>query len=381
MQKLSLEEILKIPALLLSPDDANKTLAVQLLEQHTYAIAPILAPIEIFLAFHSKFDLLPIVQKALPDFELEASPIYMIYLIQHNEDYLKIKPKSLKSFAINELNYRPWLLKDPKKAGVYAYIGEAFCQYEALFDKGLDYYQLAFNHSPNNPYSTLNYLELLQKKYTLNNTLEAHKDEIIAHYNQAYAKQAHQDLLFNLALFYQNHLKDYSSATKTWERCLQDYPQFNRAVFNYAQFQMAQKKWSKARTLAEQSLNLALAGVYYNLDEIYYMLGCIEWNGFENAIAAEKHFEKALEENEFYFQPLEALMELSLQNENYTKAIRWHKVALQETPFDILLMLKLAELYLEIYDLEQATHYYSEILELNAAYPPALEGLKKIEQL
>lgn len=381
MEKLNLEEISKIPALLLSPDEANREIALQLLEQHSYAIPSILAAIEIFLAFHAAYNFLPIVQKALPSFKLEESPIYLIYLIENNADYLHSTQAVLKRFSVNELNYRPWLLNDSTKAVVYASIGEAFCQHESLFEKGLFYYQLAINNSSLNPNSTVKYLALLQKKYTLDNSLEAHKAEIIAHYNKAYQEQPQQELLYQLALFYQNNLGDKVAATATWERCILAYPKFNRAFFTYAQFQMTEKKWAKAKALAQKSLDLTQSGAYYNLDEIYYLLGCIEWKGFQAIAAAEKYFEKALEENEFYFQPLEALMELSLENEDYTKAIRWYKVALKETPFDISLMLKLAELYLEIYDLEQAAYYYTEILELNAAYPPALEGLKNIEQL
>jgi len=381
MEKLSFEEILKIPALLLSPDEANKMIAIQLLEQHPYAIPSILAPIEIFLAFHAEYKFLPILKQALPNFKLEESPIYLIYLIANNRDYLHSTQTVLTRFSVNELNYRTWLLNDPQKAAAYASIGEAFCQHENLFDKGLIYYQRAINNSPRNAATTLKYLELLQKKYTLNNTLESHKEEIIAHYNQAYEEQAQQEILYHLALFHQEQLNDKATATATWERCIQAHPRFNRAFFVYAQFQMAEKKWAKAKALAKESLNLARSGAYYNLDEIYYLLGCIERNGFQDTSAAEKHFEKALEENEFYFQPLEALMELSLENKAYTKAIRWHKVALKEIPFDISLMLKLAELYLKIYDLEQASYYYTEILELNPAYPPALEGLKNVEKI
>jgi len=381
MKKLSQEEILKIPALLFSPDNVNKTIAVQLLKQHSYAIASILTPIEIFLAFHPEYNLLSIVQQVFPEFKLEEKPIYLLYLIQNKGNYLDNAPTILNRFSVNELNYRSCLLKYPEKASIYASIGEVFCQYDNLFDKGLFYYQLAINNSPHNTTNTLHYLKLLQKKYLLDDTLETYKAEIITHYNQAYQKQAHQDILYNLALFYQDQLKNKAAATNTWERCIKSHPKFNRAFFAYAQFQMAEKKWEKAKKLAQKSLNLSLSGVYYNLDEIYYMLGWIAWNGFSETAAAEMYFEKALEENEFYFQPLEALMELSLEKKAYTKAIRWHKRALKEIPFDIALMLKLAELYLKIYDLEQAIYYYNEILELNAAYPPALEGLKKIEQL
>lgn len=381
MEKLSLEEILKIPVLLLSPDEANKMIAIQLLEQHPYAIASILTPIEVFLAFHTEFQFLPILKKALPNFKLEESPIYLVYLIANNRDYLDSTPTVLKRFSVNELNYRTWLLNDPQKATVYASIGEAFCQHEHLFDKGLVYYQQAINNSPINIATTLKYLELLQKKYTLKNTLESHKEEMVAHYNQAYEEQAHQEILYHLALFYQKKLNDKAAATAAWERCIQAFPRFNRAFFVFAQFQVAEKKWAKAKALAEESLNLSLSGAYYNLDETYYLLGCIERDGFQAISAAEKHFEKALEENEFYAHPLEALMELALETEDYTKAIRWHKVALKETPFDISLMLKLAKLYLEIYDLEQASYYYTEILALNSAYPPALEGLKNIEKI
>lgn len=381
MEKLSLEEILKIPALLLSPDEANKMIAIHLLEQHSYAIVSILTPIEIFIAFHAEFKFLPILKQALPNFKLEESPIYLVYLIANNRDYLHSNPSVLNRFSVNELNYRTWLLNDPQKAAVYASIGEAFCQQESLFDKGLIYYQRAIQNSPRNAVTTVQYLALLQKKYTLNNTLETHKAEIIAQYNQAYEELAQQEILYHLALFYQDSLNDKVAATATWERCIQAFPRFNRAFFVFAQFQVAEKKWAKAKALAEESLNLSLSGAYYNLDETYYLLGCIERDGFQAISAAEKHFEKALEENEFYAHPLEALMELALETEDYTKAIRWHKVALKETPFDISLMLKLAKLYLEIYDLEQASYYYTEILALNSAYPPALEGLKNIEKI
>jgi tetratricopeptide (TPR) repeat protein len=381
MEKLNLEEILKIPALLLSSDEANQTIAVQLLEQHPYAISSILAPIEVFLAFHSEYKLLATVKQVFPNFKIEESPIYLIYLIANENDYLQSSQEILKRFSINELNYRTWLLNDPQRAITYASVGEAFCQQESLFEKGLIYYQFAIKNSSKNTASTLSYLELLQKKYTLNNTLDLHKTEIIACYNQTYEAQTDQEILYHLALFYQEQLNEKTAATATWERCIQAHPKFNRAFFVYAQFQVTEKKWDRARTLAQESLNLALSGAYYSLDEIYYLLGSIEWHGFQDSVAAEKYFEKALEENEFYFKPLEALMELSLENEDYTKAIRWHKVALQEIPFDIPLMLKLAELYLEIYDLEQAEYYYTEILELNATYPPALEGLRNIKKI
>jgi len=378
MEKLSLEDILKIPALLLSSDDANKVIAVQLLEQHSYAIAFILAPIEVFLAFHSKYKLLPIVQHALPKFTLEESPIYLLYLINNNGDYLHSNPRVLKRFSVNELNYRKWMLNDPEKAPVYASIGAAFCQQESLFDKGLNHYQQAIKNHEISTDKTRSYLKLLQKKYTRDHTLEAHKEAIIAQYNQAFAEQAAQEILYDLALFYQETLKDKTAASEAWERCIQAFPSFNRAFFVYAQFQMAEKKWAKAYTLATESLNLAQSGTYYNLDEIYCLLGDIAWTGFNDRSAAETYFEKALGENEFYAKPLEALMELSLETEDYSKAIRWHKLALKETPFDIALMLKLAELYLEIHDTEQASYYYTEILELNPTYTPALEGLKKI---
>lgn len=381
MEKLSLEDILKIPALLFSPNEANKSIAVQLLEQHSAAIPSILAPLEVFLVFHPEYKLLATVQQVLPSFNLAESPIYLIYLIANNKDYLQCSQSILKRFSINELNYRTWLLADPQKASAYAAVGEVFCLHENLFEKGLTYYQLAMQHSPNKTDSTLSYLALLQKKYTLNNTVDAHKAEIIACYNETYETQAAQEILYRLALFYQEQLNDKTAATATWERCIQAFPRFNRAFFAYAQFKMAQQNWTKAKALAQESLNLALSGAYYNLDEIYYMLGCIEWKGFQDSTAAEQYFEKALEENEFYFKPLEALMELSLEKEAYTKAIRWHKVALKETPFDISLMLKLAELYLKIYDLEEASSYYTEILELNATYPPALEGLRRIQTI
>lgn len=381
METLSLEEILKIPDLLFSPDEANKTIAIQLLEQHPYAIKHLLAPIEIFLAFHPEYKLLPIVQKALPDFKLEESPIYLIYLLKEKKRYIKNIQTLLNRFSVNELNYRPWLLKDPEKAAIYASIGKEYCSIDTLSEKGFIYYQRAFEHSHPNLEITTAYLLLLQEKYSLNNTLDLHKAEIIAQYNQAYEEHKSRLLLNFLASFYLKKLNDKAAAIATWERSIQEQPKFNFAFFTYTRFLIEEKEWAKAKVLMEECLDLARAGACRPIDEVYYLLGFIEWHGLKNFSAAETHFEKALEENEFYSKPLEALMELSLENEDYTKAIRWHKVALKETPFDIHLMLKLAELYLEIYDLEQATYYYTEILDINAAYPPALEGLKKIQQL
>lgn len=381
MEKLSLEEILKIPDLLFSPDEANKMIAIQLLEQHSYAIHRLLVPIEIFLAFHSEYKLLPVIQKALPDFKLEESPIYLIYLLHKQKRYIKNLPTLLNRFSVNELNYRPWLLKDPQKAVIYASIGEKYCSKDTLSEKGFIYYKRAFEHSPPNIKIAIPYLLLLQEKYSLDNTLDLHKTEIIAHYNQAYEEHKSAIFLNSLASFYQKKLKNKAAAIATWKRSIQEQPRFNFAFFTYARFLIEEKEWANAKVLMEECLNLARSKAQHNLDEIYYLLGFIEWRGFQDFLIAEKYFEKALEENEFYSKPLEALMELSLENEDYTKAIRWHKAALKERPFDIHLMLKIAELYLEIYDLEEAAYYYTEILELNAAYAPALEGLKKIEQL
>lgn len=381
MTKLSSEEISKIPDLLLSLDDNNQNIALQLLELHPYAIPKLLIPIEVFLAFYPESQLINLVQQVLPGFQLEKSPIYLLHLILNNGDYTHTDKNLFKRFAINELNYRPWLLKTPARAAVYAEVGTIFCQHSDLFEKGLQYYELAINNGAKTSHIMLCYLASLQEKYTANSTLEIHKTQIITHYNQIYQEQPHQDILYNLASFYQHNLNDKLAAIETWKRCIQLYPKFNRAIFALAHFLFEENKWEEAKNFALKSLHLTLSGVYYNLDETYYLLGAIEWKGFQNLPAAETYFEKALEENEFYYQPLQALMELSLENEAYTKAIRWHKLALQESPFDIPLMLQIAELYLEVYDLEQARLYYSEILELNAAYPPALEGLKKIEQL
>lgn len=381
MKELSFEEIQRIPDLLLSPDERNVLLALELLEHHPYVIPQILSPIEVYLACNeAPQQLLYIIKQTLPNFNFEASPLYIIYNLIKTNDIPKSRVP-IERFIKKEAVYRKWLLADPSKAVLYANTAQGVSFYLEFREQALMYHRLAIKYAPNNFESYIPYINTLKHRRPNNFSLADCKNDIIASYNKAYAISSKEWVLHDLALFYQNDLKDIAQTRKAWNRCTQLPSPSHRTLFAAARFYAEQKEWTVAKQLATQSLSIHTSRNISTKDETYYLLGNIERIGFKNLENAELNYIQAITENEFYMEPLEALMELSLEKDDYNKAIQWHKLYLQHYPLDILLMQTIGDLYLKIYDLEEAARYYTDILDLNAAYPPALESLKKIQQL
>lgn len=402
--RLSTEEILKIPDLLLSPDEQNVHLALELLEHHSYAIPQILLPIEVFLAFNTDhnanasktrelgFDLpysqslSDSIKTVLPNFSIENSPLYFIYLINHYS--LKYDPSTItgyldkiKLFIDQEPNYRQWLISNPERAEIYASIAHVIASFPKFRTDSMRYYEIALKNIPTNFEIYFNYAKSLRTHLSTGQPISGYKNKIIQNYTKAYKLNPTGDILNELASFYSEELNEPLQAKKTWEHCIEAHPTYPEALVDYAKFCIKENSWASAKILMQKNLALLASQNYVNSEETYYLLGYIEWKGYDYVDTAENYFIQAIAENEFYIKPVEALMELSLDEHDYNKAIQWHKLYLQHYPLDIPLMQTIGDLYLEIYDLEEAARYYTDILDLNAAYPPALEGLRKIQQL
>jgi tetratricopeptide (TPR) repeat protein len=382
MERLSSKEIQNIAELLLSPNSKNVELGKALLEQHLYAIPEIIEPIEVFLVFNpNEKQLIDWIQSVLPNFGFLHSPVFALHLALHKSDLLIADRLYLNNFLKNGGRYERWVTQYSDRAKVYSKLAGLLCREMNEHELAEKYYKIALKHLPQNADIYLSLANILIHHLPKNIRIEDVKNEVINYYNKAFELNPDGSVLYELAMFYQKHLKDLKLAEATWERCINHFPNFGDAMTAYANFSVGLKNWTKAKELAERSWKLLKAYTYKNKDEVLCTLGLIEWKGFQNHAAAEKYFKMSLKENEYYAQPLEYLCELFVELQDYAKAIKWHKRALEQLPLDILLLEELATLYLQLHDKEEAKYYFQEILEIAPNYPPALDGLKLLDQI
>lgn len=382
MKKLSPKEIQNIAELLHSPDSKNISLALNLLEHHQYVIPELIKPIEVFFIFNSKEKaLMEWLSTAVPNYSWEESPVYILYLANTVLELLDEHYPALKRFIAQGSDYETWIVKENRRASIYSTLARKLST--NLSENGLaaTYHRLTLKYLPNEVRTYLTLADLLTFNPPQNSTVEDYKDEIISYYDKAFGLKEDGTILYSVAIFYQKHLKDQALAELAWKRCLDFFPRYADAIVAYAEFQIDQKNWKRAKELAEQGWELQKNISYKNTDEVLYALGIIAWKGFKNYDAAEQYFEKSLEKNKYHFKPLESLCELFLEIKDYTKAIKWHKLALEQQPLDILLMEELAYLYLTMSDEEEARSYFEEILEIAPNYPPAIEALDLLKKV
>jgi len=382
MSKLSKKEIQNIAQLLLSPNSKNIALAKALLEQHQYAIPEIIKPIEVFLVFNpNEKELTEWIKNVLPNFDFLHSPVFALHLALHKSDLLVAHRLYLNNFIEHGDAYEQLIAQDSDRAKVYSKLATLLSSQMDEYELAIKYYKTSLKHLPERHFVYLNLANILIHHPPQKASIESLKDEIIGYFNKAFELKPDGNILYSLAIFYQKHLKDLKQAEATWDKCLKHFPNFGAALTAYANLNVDLKNWDKAKELAECSWALLKTYTYKNKDEVLCTLGFIEWQGFQNHEAAEKYFEMSLKENEYYSKPLEYLCELFLELEDYPKAIKWHKRALEQLPLDILLMEELANLYLKIHDREEAKYYFEEILEVAPNYPPAVDGLKLLDQI
>jgi tetratricopeptide (TPR) repeat protein len=206
------------------------------------------------------------------------------------------------------------------------------------------------------------------------------QNTIVEYYKKAYAIQPEKHILRRLADYYTKDLNQIDAARATWHWCLQEHPDYGAAWIALAQLEIQEKQWLHAQQALKQALALRDKGIWVEADQIYYLLGMINWKGWGNFDAAQQHFEQALDENKYFAAPLEALLKLSTSIENHQQAIHYYKLALEMQPMNIFLLIKLAKLYAQTENYNKAIETYQEILEISPNYTPALEGLEQLQR-
>jgi tetratricopeptide (TPR) repeat protein len=377
---LSPSDIEHIKALLLSATSSNVALAAALLQEHPKAIDALLVPIEVVLTYSEHKTLLSkLLQKASPTVLWRQLPLYAFYNTIAEPKALPEHRSVIHRFIQHESDYRPYLLADPQKTLLYV-DGATFISSETAFvGAAHDFYTLALEHLTEDSYLYYKYADFLRQHPPKGQPLKETKQLIIDYYKKAYRLKKEKHILNRLARFYADDLKDAAAARRTWKSCLQEHSDYADAWVSLAELEIAQQQWPAAKKMLEQVLTLQQTGVWVNLDQVYYLLGNIAWQGEQDLKLAGHYYEKALQENRYFAAPLEMLLELSLATENYAQAIRWHRVALDLQPMNIFLLMQLAELYRQTHNYEKAAEHYREILLFSPYYAPALEGLKQLE--
>lgn len=379
---LSAKEIENIKALLLSPDNSNLVLATTLLQEQPTAVQTLLIPLEIALTYsEQKEAVIQLLQSSPLAIAWQKLPLYAFYTTIAEPQIQPEHHTTIYRFIRQESLYRPYLLEDPNKTILYVDSATFISAAPEFVPTAHRFYTLALAHLPESSYLYYNYADLLRQHPPKGKTLANVKSKIIYYYNKAYTIKKEQHIISRLANFYAHDLKDVAAARETWQWCLKEHPNYGTAWITLAKLEVEQKQWVTAQQLLEKALALQAKGVWVELDQLYYLLGTISWQGEKDSYKASQYFEQSLNENKYYAAPLEALMRLSLDTKNYQQAIHWHRIALDLQPLNIFLLLKLAKLYLKTENYDRAATTYQEILEISPTYSPAMEGLRKLEHL
>lgn len=136
--------------------------------------------------------------------------------------------------------------------------------------------------------------------------------------------------------------------------------------------------WQKLLHLARQVWFMQENHLFYHRKtELRYSLACIEWKGFQNYKLAEEIFKEALEDYDGDTKAVELAIEMFLEANHLKKAIEWSELLLQKKPFDIFVLMSLADLYFQNKDYTKAKKIYKNVVDM-ADYGPAKEGLERI---
>lgn len=367
--KLNKKEIENIAVLLLSPDSKNIELALALLEQHSYAIPIILKQIEVFLIFNPKQkELEYLVKEFIPNFELKKSPIFALSLNDFSDEALNLLEKY-------GAEYEKWIALDIDRTKVYAKFAELVGGATKKIELAIKYFNLTLHYFPKEEFYWLRMADTLCSITKGTTAIYQYKNKVINAYNKAFELNPTSFTLVQLANFYQNNLADLEMAKKTWEKCLERYPQHSEPLLGYTEHLVKAKDWTKAQKIAHQYLEALQPKPYLDFQTIYLLLATIEWKGFNRLETAENYYQQAYQENEDVPEPIEQLADFYLKNKELEKALIWHQKLLLFQPFNILLLCQLAELSQQIGKLAAAKSYYQQILDIAPNYEPALKGL------
>lgn len=380
---LSSHEIENIHALLVSPNDQNVLLAISLLRHHPQVVQQLLIPLEIVLLYQQHKEINRAVVQLLQQQPTNIWPQLSLYAFHQLIGELTLKPEhhsTIQQFLKKESLYRPYLLSDNKKVLLYVDAANFISAAPEFVDNAYMFYDLVLMHLPEDSYVYYNYAGLLRKSPPSKLSDAKLQTTIINYYKRAYTIQPEKHILRRLADYYTKDLNQLEAARATWHWCIQEHPDYGAAWISLAQLEIQEKQWDNAQQALEQALTLRDKGIWVEADQIYYLLGMVNWRGWGDFDKAQQYFEQALDENKFFAAPLEALLKLSTSTENYQQAIQYYKLALEMQPMNIFLLIKLAQLYTQTENYDKAIETYKEILDISPHYTPALEGLEQLKR-
>lgn len=384
MTPLTPQEIAKIPPLLLHEDPINVDLAIALLQQHPNAVDALQIPLEIAgLALHRAHQnaILTLLQQVDDQYNWSQSPLYLLHRLANEQQAREEHRPIIWHFVQAEPRYRPWLLEHPQLVFSYANIAQFLVPLEDFRATAFTYYDWVVQRMPQLPISAFvyqSYAEALRDYPPLMLEDNVRHSAVLKHYQNSYHLLPKRSLLTGIADYHLHHRQDVERARSVWKTCLSLYPKDPSVYLGYLTMEMQQEDWDRAWAISQHLLEKHRDDFNVFGDRLYYKIGLVAWKGNKAPEKAAYYFEQALEENRFSPEPLQALMELSLKQDDRRAAIRWHKMALEQAPFDVTILMELGDLHANIGDKDQARLYYRDVLQLNADYIPALEGMAQL---
>jgi tetratricopeptide (TPR) repeat protein len=378
MKKLNKKEADNIILLLLSPDDKNQALAISLLQQHPYVIKQLIRPVEVYLAYHKEEkELAVILQSAIAGYNLKESPIYIFHASQ--QEIISDK-EIMYRFLSYESEYKQFLFSDIIRSNSYSYFAHLLATKMEEPELAIILYKKLIQHFPKNGMHYFDLARSMQVFPPKDREPEKIKSEIIQLYNQSYDLNRNDMTLRTLADYYNNDLKDTKNAAATLVKCIKEYPGNHEVHEEYAKILTKEKKWHKAKEIAERCVELHISNnsYYFEREEINTMLGNIHSEGFSDDNNAEKYYKLALDANEYNWESIEKLTEIYKSRKDYHKAIKYQLLALKQQDLNINVMMELGLLYQLTGENNAALPYYKKVLELVPEHEPAIEALKKL---
>ncbi len=378
MKKLNKEEADNITLLLLSSDDKNQALAINLLQQHPYVIKQLIRPVEVYLAYHKEEkELNLILHSAMDGYKLKESPIYIFHATQ--EEIISDK-EIIYRFLRHESEYKPFLFSDIIRSNSYSYFAHLLASKMKEPELAIFLYKKLIKHFPKNGMHYYDLARSMQIYPPKDSEPEKIKSEIIQLYNQSYELNRNDMTLRTLADYYIHDLKDTKNAAATLVKCIEEYPGNHEVHEEYAKILIKEKKWAKAKEIAEICVNLHISNnsYYFEREEINTMLGEIYSEGFSDDKKAENYYKLALDANEYNWESIEKLTKIYKSRKDYKSAIKYQLIALKQQDLNILIMMELGHLYQLSGDNNKALPYFRKVLELVPEHGPAIEALKKL---
>lgn len=381
-KQLSAQEIQHIGTLLMSPDATNHTLALTLLEAHQYAIVPLKAALEVFLAFHPEYETLEIyLNDIFPDF-YENNPVNVLYWAKMDRTLIRQYPNLVNQFLEKQSTYNDLIEADEKRTIHYADFADILEHFFEDYDNALLYYQKALHYHSDKAWIHYQYANSLVYRRPKKLSLQSATPIIVEGYQTAYRLEPNPKTLYALSLFYKVEVENYAAAKATYLQCLADHPTHTPTLNGYAMLLFELREYHTALKFAQKALHVAEQKNDSSiLHHIYDTIAHIYWKGFDATQKALDYFEQAIRYRPSHLESINGAIEILRQEKRFIFLSLWLKKKLAVNKMDLTVLLELADTYYVLEDYDNAKIYYQEALAIFPDYHLAKEGLKKIHHL